>query len=111
MKHEVKLMSSVPVSGKEVRNAVVSIDGKPHNVRVFYRFKQGLSADSDDLCQTWAVFRFEPNLKEHPDYKEIWKEPFYALSLNVNDKEHGLQREQREQLAAWAAQEKKKKKS
>jgi hypothetical protein len=84
MKHEVKLINFLPVSGKEARNAVVSLNGKPHNVKVFYRLKKDLS---DEFSQTWAVFRFDPSLMGHPDYKEIWKETFFALSLNQNDKE------------------------
>jgi len=103
MKHEVKLINDIPVSGKEARNAVVSIDGKLHNVKVFYRrswwrmdyLSPDIPANPDDFCQTWAVFRFDPSIKDNPDYKEIWKETFFALSLNFNDKANGLQREQK----------------
>jgi hypothetical protein len=85
-----------PTSG----TALVTIDGVLVEVKVHRRAKKaGESTDPMVGSGTWTVMRFDnPELKKHLDYKDIWKEVFFALGLNWNKrggvcKKRELQRE------------------
>ena len=71
-----------------VGTALVTIDGVLVEVKVHRRAKK--SEESTDPMVgsgTWTVMRFDnPEIKKHPDYKALWKEVFFALGLNWNER-------------------------
>jgi hypothetical protein len=71
-------------------DAIITIDGVLVGVKVHRRAKDAVEGtDPFESPGTWTVMRFDkPEIKKHPDYKAIWKEVFFALKLNWNERDY-----------------------
>jgi hypothetical protein len=84
-------------------DAIITIDGDLVAVKIRTRNKRwGKISDPLEGPGTWTVMRFDkPGIRKHPDYKAIWKEVFFALGLNIN--ERGSLCEKRELQREWGS--------
>jgi hypothetical protein len=104
-KHEVEVIKPLDKDG-----AIVAIDSKLVKVKVHYRYKH--ASENDEVCEhgtlsqcllcgsgTWAVMKFDDlEMHKRKDYKAVWKEVFFALKMNQNERDYvcenqSLQRE------------------